>query len=163
MVSQIQNYCICNFFSNMKINTSLSDMVAFSRLIVDKLRSDIAQKTACALAVVLYVKVIGCPIRWITGIPCAGCGMTRAWIAVLHLNFCDAYYYHPLYPLPLVALILFLMKKKIKPWVYKLSFYIIAVLFLVVYLYRLVHGDDVLVVDIKQGIIFQIISWFQRR
>ena len=31
----------------------------------------------------LYVTDIGCIIRTVTGVPCPGCGMTRAWLAFL--------------------------------------------------------------------------------
>ena len=39
---------------------------------------------------------ITCPIKYITGISCAGCGMTRAWIALLHFDINTAFMYHPL-------------------------------------------------------------------
>ena len=41
-----------------------------------------------------------CMIRNVTGYPCPGCGMTRAHIEVLKLNFKKAFYYHPLFIFP---------------------------------------------------------------
>lgn len=43
---------------------------------------------------------VGCVFRRITGIPCPGCGMTRAHLAALRLDFRAAFYYHPLWFLP---------------------------------------------------------------
>lgn len=37
-----------------------------------------------------------CPVRWIIGIECPACGMTRAADALLHLRFLQAWQYHPL-------------------------------------------------------------------
>lgn len=37
------------------------------------------------------------PYKYITGISCAGCGMTRAWIALLHFDINTAFMYHPLF------------------------------------------------------------------
>lgn len=56
---------------------------------------------------------ITCPIKYITGISCAGCGMTRAWIALLHFDVNTAFIYHPLFFLPPVALIIFLLRKSL--------------------------------------------------
>lgn len=39
----------------------------------------------------------GCPIRHLTGLICPGCGMSRAWEAVFHLDFRRAVYYHPMF------------------------------------------------------------------
>lgn len=49
------------------------------------------------VAIMLYVTGIGCPIKFATGISCPGCGMTRAWVAALHLRFGLAMAYHPLF------------------------------------------------------------------
>lgn len=38
-----------------------------------------------------------CPILRLTGIICPGCGMSRAWLAVLHLDFEQAFYYNPVF------------------------------------------------------------------
>ncbi len=37
-----------------------------------------------------------CPILYYTGIPCPGCGMTRALLRLLILDFAGAAAYHPL-------------------------------------------------------------------
>ena len=40
---------------------------------------------------------ISCIFKELFGIACPGCGMTRATLAALSLNFGKAYYYHPLF------------------------------------------------------------------
>ncbi len=50
---------------------------------------------------------IGCPIKFITGISCMGCGMTRAWLSVLCLDFKSAFYYHPGFWIPPLVIIYF--------------------------------------------------------
>lgn len=50
------------------------------------------------LSVLLFWRAgIGCPIRYATGVPCPGCGMTRAWLSVLHGDLAAAFAYHPLF------------------------------------------------------------------
>lgn len=39
----------------------------------------------------------GCPLRNLTGIPCPGCGMSRAWLALLRLDVGSALAYHPMF------------------------------------------------------------------
>lgn len=57
------------------------------------------------LAAAVLLLDIGCPIRRLTGIPCPGCGMTRACLAALRLDFAEAFRLHPLWflPVPLFA------------------------------------------------------------
>ena len=46
-----------------------------------------------------------CPIRRVTGVICPGCGMSRAWLAALRLDFSEALYYHPMFwAVPVVML-----------------------------------------------------------
>ena len=49
----------------------------------------------CSLA--LWAIFIGCPIKQIFGVNCPGCGMTRAFLSALRLDFCAAFHYHPLF------------------------------------------------------------------
>lgn len=41
------------------------------------------------------VSLIPCVFHSVTDVPCPGCGMTRACIALSQANFVDAWYYHP--------------------------------------------------------------------
>ena len=79
--------------------------------------------SAIAVVVLLYLVLEGfgitCPIKFLTGISCAGCGMSRAWIAVFHLDLARAFYFHPLFFTPPVILLVILLKKRIKPAFYK--------------------------------------------
>ena len=63
--------------------------------------------TAAALAL-LYIFGGGlCIFRLLTGIPCPGCGMTRALAAVLRGELAAAFSFHPLWwTLPLLLLLL---------------------------------------------------------
>ena len=55
---------------------------------------------------------IGCPIRWFTGVPCPGCGMTRSLIALLHLDLKKSFYYHPLTIVAIPFLVYVIIGKK---------------------------------------------------
>ena len=82
---------------------------------------------------------ITCPIKYITGISCAGCGMSRAWISLLHLNIKDAFYYHPLFWLPALVLIVFFMKNKINIKIYKIFIFTAVCAFVIVYVYSILE------------------------
>ena len=94
--------------------------------------------TSVAAVVVLYVILesfgVTCPIKYITGISCAGCGMSRAWISLLHFNIHDAFMYHPLF------------------------MFTMACAFVIVYLYRMFIGTgDIVVFEPQNNILFRII------
>ena len=118
--------------------------------------------TSVAAVVVLYVILesfgVTCPIKYITGISCAGCGMSRAWISLLHFNIHDAFMYHPLFFLPPVVVIVMLLKSKINIKFYKIFMFTIAGAFVIVYLYRMFIGDgNVVVFEPQNNIVFRII------
>ncbi len=41
------------------------------------------------------VSLIPCVFHAVTDVPCPGCGMTRACLALIHGHFADAWRYHP--------------------------------------------------------------------
>ncbi|MPN43272.1 hypothetical protein SDC9_190831 [bioreactor metagenome] len=88
---------------------------------------------------ILALLGIGCPIRAATGIPCAGCGMSRAYLSLLHLDFRGAFYYHPLFWLVPVIPVLLLVKKGplAKPKVQTPIWICLILTFMTVYLLRL--------------------------
>ena len=117
--------------------------------------------TSVTAVVVLYVILesfgVTCPIKYITGISCAGCGMSRAWIALLHFNIHEAFMYHPLFFLPPVVVIVMLLKSKINIKFYKIFMFTMAGAFVIVYLYRMFIGDGNVVVEPQNNIVFRII------
>ena len=118
--------------------------------------------TSVTAVVVLYVILesfgVTCPIKYITGISCAGCGMSRAWIALLHFNIHEAFMYHPLFFLPPVVVIVMLLKSKINIKFYKIFMFTMAGAFVIVYLYRMFIGTgDIVVFEPQNNIVFRII------
>ena len=118
--------------------------------------------TSVAAVVVLYVILesfgVTCPIKYITGISCAVCGMSRAWIALLHFNIHEAFMYHPLFFLPPVVVIVMLLKSKINIKFYKNFMFTMVGAFVIVYLYRMFIGTgDIVVFEPQNNILFRII------
>lgn len=118
--------------------------------------------TSVAAVVVLYVILesfgVTCPIKYITGISCAGCGMSRACIALLHFNIHEAFMYHPLFFLPPVVVIVMLLKSKINIKFYKIFMFTMVGAFVIVYLYRMFIGTgDIVVFEPQNNILFRII------
>ena len=102
---------------------------------------------------------ITCPIKYITGISCAGCGMSRAWIALLHLDIKNALYYHPLFWLPPLVVIIFFIKPKINIKFYKFFIFTAVSAFVIVYICRMIAGDgDIVVFEPNNNIICRIIQ-----
>lgn len=117
---------------------------------------------AVTAVVILYTAMesigITCPIKFITGISCAGCGMSRAWLAFLRLDMAKAFEYHPLFWLPPIAVIVLLCKSKINIKIYKMFIFTIVLMFAIVYICRLIwSGDDVVVFEPQNNILFRII------
>lgn len=102
---------------------------------------------------------IGCPFKFMTGISDAGCGMSRAWLRVLRLDFTGAFYYHPLWVLPVPGLAVILCKKRIPANVYRGLVVIFSVLFLGVYVYRMffMPDQDIVVFRPWDGFVWKVI------
>ena len=122
------------------------------------------EELICAVTavVVLYTAMesigITCPIKFITGISCAGCGMSRAWMAFLQLDIAKAFAYHPLFWLVPIAVIVLLCKSKINIKIYKIIIFTIIIMFAIVYICRLIwSGDDVVVFEPENNILSRII------
>lgn len=121
--------------------------------------------TAVAAVVVLYVVLenlgVTCPIKFFTGISCAGCGMSRAWLSLLRLDVAGAFRYHPLFFLPPVVLVVILLKSKINIKIYKIFMFTIVAAFVIVYMCRMIWGDDNIVVfKPEDSIIWRTIKLF---
>lgn len=52
----------------------------------------------CVVLCVWTALNLPCPVRTLLGgIPCPGCGMSRAWLAALRLDFRAAFAFHPMF------------------------------------------------------------------
>ena len=114
---------------------------------------------AAALYAVFHIIGIGCPIKFLTGISCAGCGMTRACLALAKLDIRGALCFHPLVFVPPVYMVMFFLNKKTGKDVVKYINTFCIVLFLAVYIVRLLNPlDTVVVFDIQNGLIFKLLK-----
>lgn len=94
----------------------------------------------------LYLLDIGCVFRLMTGIPCPGCGMTRAWLAALRLDFAAAFAYHPLFWVVPIAFVLAFVRdgaasNKLKRGI-DIVIAVLCVLVVAVWVVRLVDPAD---------------------
>lgn len=68
--------------------------------------------SAIAAVVLLYLVLEGfgitCPIKFLTGISCAGCGMSRAWMAVFHLDLHGHFIFILIFTPPVILLVILL-------------------------------------------------------
>jgi hypothetical protein len=48
-----------------------------------------------------------CPVRFLTGLPCPGCGLTRSWVYLAHGHWAEAWAAHPFVILSMLAVITF--------------------------------------------------------
>lgn len=103
-----------------------------------------------------YLSGIGCPFHFFTGIPCCGCGMTRACISLLRLDFPSAFLYHPLcFLLPLVVIFV-ILQDKIPKRVFQRCLIALVAIFILVYIIRLCNPMDTIVkINIRNGFIYR--------
>ena len=101
---------------------------------------------------------MSCPIKFITGISCAGCGMTRAWKSVMHGNLADAMYFHPLFWMTPIGFLWFILKDIINRRLYNIVMWIMIAAFLVVYIYRMIIPGDIVVCKPTDGLVLKILN-----
>ena len=108
----------------------------------------------------MFVFDAGCIVRNITGLPCPGCGMTRALITALSGDLAGAFRMHPLFWLPPLLLAAVLLLTLLKPdslhskkasWVWLAC----AVIYLSVYAVRMV-----LFFPDQEPLTYDRTSWF---
>lgn len=85
-----------------------------ARRLIAHLRGNPVMWISLAVFVVLSWQLTGtsCVLRSITGLPCPGCGLTRALLAALHGGLAAAWQLHPLFwlaPLILLAVLILLV------------------------------------------------------
>ena len=105
----------------------------------------------------LHLMGITCPIKALTGVSCPGCGMTRAWLAMMRGDLHSAFHYHPLFLLPAFALLVFIYRKHIPQRLLKGGCVLFIFLFLLVYVLRMIDPTDSIVVfEPQRSLIYQL-------
>lgn len=105
----------------------------------------------------LHLMGITCPIKALTGVSCPGCGMTRAWLAMMRGDLHSAFHYHPLFLLPAFALLVFIYRKHIPQRLLKGGCALFIFLFLLVYGLRMIDPTDSIVVfEPQRSLIYQL-------
>lgn len=125
----------------------------------DRLRRYAAVILCMAAYVLVCLFTVGCPIKYFLGIPCPGCGMTRALASVLRFDLASAFYWHPLWPIAPILVLYFLFEDIIPRHTSRTALAAFAVLFIGVYFYRIVFTDCAATVfDFENAAVIKIIN-----
>ena len=111
------------------------------------------------LVIIIMTTCYKCPSRFLVGIPCPGCGMTRALIALCTLDIEQAMYYHPLCVMVVViGLILALdywkvinVSKKIRTGILFTG----GIAMIVIFIWRIRNGSPVVAIDFENSILYK--------
>ncbi|WP_394966820.1 DUF2752 domain-containing protein [Candidatus Allofournierella merdipullorum] len=118
-------------------------------------KQDLAALAAiAALYVALHFLGMGCPIKAITGVSCAGCGMTRAWLEVLSGNWAAAFAYHPLFWTIPLGVLVFLFRRRLPRRLTSALLWAAGIAFVAVYAVRLADPTDSVVVFAPEAGLF---------
>lgn len=97
----------------------------------------------CSIIILILIFNTKCIFKSIIGIPCPGCGLTRAWISFIEGDIPKAFYWHPLFlMIPILAILIFLYFKgsliKYRRYILILIMIIVS-LYLVIYVVRMIN------------------------
>ncbi len=126
-------------------------------------RERLRRYAAVILCMAVYILVclftVGCPIKHFLGISCPGCGMTRALTSVLRGDLSTAFYWHPLWPIAPILVLYFLFEDIIPRRTSRTALAVFAVLFIGVYLYRVIFTDcAATAIDLKNAAVIKLIN-----
>lgn len=104
-----------------------------------------------------------CVFKNTLGVPCPGCGMTRAFISLAKLDVKAAFYYHPLFILPaVIAFIILFRNHKTVAMLYnsKMLWLVLSAVFILVWIVRMaLMFPDYPPMDFnREAILFRLIS-----
>lgn len=89
----------------------------------------------CAIILLLLLLFYRCPLKLFFDIPCPGCGMTRALLSMLRLDFKASFTYNPLAIFVFLALVYFIFIRKFFkiPGKYEKLYLILLAILLVIF------------------------------
>ena len=115
------------------------------------------------LLILVLGAILGCPTNRLFGIPCPGCGLTRAGLCLLCGNLEQSFYYHPMFiPVVFVA-IAFVFREWIPSWVKNIGGSLFFIIFVSVYFYRMfVTKSEVVQIHLDEGWVYIITSYIRK-
>ncbi len=109
-----------------------------------------------------FLGIYKCPLDYLGGIPCPMCGLTRAYIYVLKGDFVKAFYFHPLWPIIPIAIVIFLLYSigvlKLSKKAFDYSCFVLAILIAGCYVIRYVQGSPIVRIHIQDAFIIKILD-----
>ena len=126
-------------------------------------------KSAISVCILLFVflilsifKIYCCPLKYIFGLSCPTCGITRAIVYAFQLNFLTAFHYHLFWPIVIIGFVIYLLYDAKKIHVSKKTMILIANVFcilnLIYYFYRLFNGSEIVYFDFTESLLYKIIN-----
>ena len=101
-----------------------------------------------------------CPFLYFLGFLCLGCGMTRAFLSLLHFDIRMAFYYHPLFPIVILTGCYFIVEKlgiyQMSDKMKKIFLSIIVFLFVMTYFIRIQFEHSPIKIEIKESFFYKI-------
>ena len=121
-------------------------MIPFIKGLINKYRSELILGLGIVGIFLCFFAVgITCPIKYLTGVSCAGCGMTRAWVHALTFRFPEAFGYNPVFWI-VPFLLFFCCYQKRHPLVGRIGLAVCLSIMLVAYGIRMADPTDTIVV-----------------
>lgn len=115
------------------------------------------------IGIVIIVFFYKCPFLHLLGIPCMGCGMTRAMLALIQWKWKLAFYYHPLFPIVIFVVLYYILERlgilRIGDKKKKILLYFIILCFILAYILRLFVVDSPIQFQIKESILYRIYQY----
>ena len=77
---------------------------------------EIGKRAGETLLIFIFCLFYRCPFKLFLHVECPGCGMTRAIISVLKLDFRQAFEYHPLFPIVILGGVYYIFRTQFRKW-----------------------------------------------
>ena len=115
------------------------------------------------LSIIIFLFILfkyNCLFKFIFGVSCPMCGMTRAIISALTFDFKSAFYFHAFWPFIIIFVIIFaLLKFKVlrinKEYIF-MTLMVFSILNLTYYFYRLSIGSSIVNYNFNQSLLHKI-------
>lgn len=131
-----------------------------------KLKKLILMGAAAVFVLILSrAGLLRCPLNTVFGIPCPSCGITRALISVFHGDMAAAFFYHPLWPVIVSAVILFALCQcgviNLTGRAVSICCIALAVLLTGCYIIRHLQHSPVVALHFKTSLLYRILEFFR--